>query len=74
MDGWVTRPDGGFVFWIPEDCRNGLTCPAILTLPSSGPSRVVRLNPTDFRYGTFWTEIYEAGEGEDLTSFIPLQS
>ncbi|KAG9019767.1 hypothetical protein FS842_007768, partial [Serendipita sp. 407] len=43
-NGWVHHPDGGLLFWVPEDCRNGLTCPAILTIPTAGDHRVVRLN------------------------------
>ncbi|KAG8776851.1 hypothetical protein FRC15_011673 [Serendipita sp. 397] len=56
-DGWVRHPDGGLLFWVPEDCRNGLSCPAILTIPTTGHDRVVRLNLETFRYGSSWTDI-----------------
>jgi hypothetical protein len=45
------------LFWVPEDCRNGLTCPAILTIPTNGRHRVVRLDFTHFQYGTSWHKV-----------------
>ncbi|KAG9020670.1 hypothetical protein FS842_007135 [Serendipita sp. 407] len=56
-NGWVHHPDGGLLFWVPEDCRNGLTCPAILTIPITGRHRVIRLNLGEFSYGESWTDI-----------------
>jgi hypothetical protein len=34
-DGWVRNADG-LLFWVPEDCREGLICPAIITIPTTG--------------------------------------
>ncbi|KAG8773895.1 hypothetical protein FRC16_005264, partial [Serendipita sp. 398] len=59
--GWVRHADGGLLFWVPEDCRNGLTCPASLTIPTTGHHRVVRLDLSQFSYGPSWTEIKIAG-------------
>ncbi|KAG8842130.1 hypothetical protein FRC20_004617 [Serendipita sp. 405] len=56
-DGWVRHPDGGLLFWVPEDCRNGLSCPAVLTIPTTGHNRVVRLNLEAFSHGSSWTDI-----------------
>jgi hypothetical protein len=56
-DGWIIGA-GGLLFWIPEDCRNGLTCPAIMTIPDTGRQRRVRLDFTHFCYGSMWTDIY----------------
>ncbi|KAG8867352.1 hypothetical protein FRC20_006004 [Serendipita sp. 405] len=55
--GWVRHPNGGLLFWVPDDYRNGLTCPAILTIPIAGRHRVVRLSPGEFSCGPSWTEI-----------------
>src|SRR5271168_4537292 len=55
-DGWVHGVEGP-LFWVPEDCRNGLTCPAIITIPNTGRSRRVRLDFGRFQYGTSWTNI-----------------
>jgi hypothetical protein len=56
-DGYV-RSTEGLLFWVPEDCRNGLTCPAIMTIPNTGRERVVRVDLTNFQYGTSWTNVY----------------
>jgi hypothetical protein len=55
-NGWVRGPEG-LLFWVPEDCRNGLTCPAIRTVPNRGGHRRVRIDFTRFHYGTTWTKI-----------------
>ena len=55
--GWIHHPDGGLLFWVPEDCRNGLASPAILTIPTTGHHRVVRLDFTNFQYGTSWRKV-----------------
>ncbi|PVF92501.1 WD40 repeat-like protein [Serendipita vermifera] len=55
--GWVYHPDGGLLFWIPEDCRHGLICPATLTIPTMGRHRVVRLDAGEFHFGTSWISI-----------------
>ncbi|KAG8769671.1 hypothetical protein FRC20_006954, partial [Serendipita sp. 405] len=56
-NGWVRHPDGGLLFWVPDDCRNGLSCQAILTIPTTGHNRVVRLNLEGFSHGSSWTDI-----------------
>ena len=43
-NGWVHRPQGGLLYWVPEDYRNGLTSSAVLTIPTHGPHRPVRLD------------------------------
>ena len=55
-DGWVHGVEGP-LFWVPEDYRNGLTCPAIMTNPNTGRNRCVRLDFSRFQYGTSWTNI-----------------
>lgn len=55
-NGWVHCADG-LLFWVPEDCRLGLPCRALLTIPNTGRDRAVRLDLTRFRYGTLWTGI-----------------
>ncbi|KIM24624.1 hypothetical protein M408DRAFT_75670, partial [Serendipita vermifera MAFF 305830] len=55
-NGWV-RSSEGLLFWIPEDCRSGLTCPATLIIPSTGRYRRVRLNFASFQYGPEWTNV-----------------
>ena len=55
--GWVSGVDG-LLFWVPQDCRNGLTSPAIMTIPTTGPMRCVRIDFTHFQYGTSWTKVY----------------
>src|SRR5690349_15178754 len=45
--GWVCDKEG-LLFWVPEDCRNGLTSPAVATIPSTGRHRLVRLDFTHF--------------------------
>jgi len=55
-NGWVHGPDG-LLFWVPEDCRDGLTCPAITIIPTTGRHRRVRIDFTRFQYGTSWTNI-----------------
>ncbi|KAG8797552.1 hypothetical protein FRC16_008746, partial [Serendipita sp. 398] len=55
--GWVRLSDGGLLFWVPGNCRNGLTCPALLIIPTSGPNRRVRLSLKGFSYGPSWTNI-----------------
>ena len=57
-DGWVVGPEG-LLFWVPEDCRYGLTHLPIMTIADKRRDRIVRIDFTDFRYGTSWTDIYE---------------
>ena len=52
--GWVFGADG-ILFWVPEDCHHGLTCSAIMTIPTTGPWRCVQIDFTLFRCGTSWT-------------------
>ncbi|PVF92876.1 hypothetical protein CPB86DRAFT_819279 [Serendipita vermifera] len=62
QDGWVRTRDGGLLFWVPEDYRNGLTSPATMTIPGTGDHRVVRLDLSEFRFGAAWTEIMRGSE------------
>ena len=55
--GWIHHPDGGLLFWVPEDCHNIVICPAILTIPTNSPQRAVELDFTDFQYGTSWHKV-----------------
>ncbi|KAG9048716.1 hypothetical protein FS842_000316 [Serendipita sp. 407] len=55
--GWVRHPNGGLLVWIPEQCRNGLTCAAILTIPTDGFDRAVRLDLGDACLGASWEQI-----------------
>jgi hypothetical protein len=59
-NGYVRNAEG-VLFWVPEDCRNGITCPAIMTMPNNGRQRPVRVDLSDFQYGPSWTNIYEGG-------------
>jgi hypothetical protein len=61
-DGWIRDADG-LLTWIPEDCRNGFTSRAIMTIPNEGRHRCVRLDFTRFQYGTKWTNV--------LGEFVP---
>lgn len=58
-DGWV-RCDEGILFWVPEDCRHGLTSRAIKIVPSEAWRRRVRLDLNGFKYGKSWTDIYRS--------------
>jgi hypothetical protein len=57
-NGYV-RSTEGLLFWVPEDCRRGITCPAIMTIPNTGRQRSVRVDLSHFQYGTSWANIYE---------------
>ncbi|KIM24838.1 hypothetical protein M408DRAFT_331512 [Serendipita vermifera MAFF 305830] len=56
-NGWVRCVDG-ILFWVPEDCRNGLTSSALVIIPNAGHHRRVRLDFSDFRYGHSWTDVH----------------
>jgi hypothetical protein len=58
-NGYV-RSAEGLLFWVPEDCRTGITSPAIMTMPNTGRDRRVRVDLSNFQYGASWTNIYEA--------------
>ncbi|KIM25617.1 hypothetical protein M408DRAFT_26159 [Serendipita vermifera MAFF 305830] len=58
-DGWVRR-EGGNLLWIPEDCREGVTSPAIRIISTQDRQRCVRLDLSNFKYGTSWTDVYES--------------
>ncbi|KAG8818106.1 hypothetical protein FRC18_000259 [Serendipita sp. 400] len=58
-NGWVKHPNGGLLFWVPEDCCNGLTCPAVLTFPTEGLCRTVRVDLSDFSFGLSWEQIFK---------------
>ncbi|KAG8809435.1 hypothetical protein FRC18_004552 [Serendipita sp. 400] len=61
QNGWVNQANGDLLFWVPEDCRNGLTCPAILTIPTGGFGDVVRLDLNDACFGGSWEQIKANG-------------
>ncbi|KAG8788918.1 hypothetical protein FRC16_001289 [Serendipita sp. 398] len=56
-DGWVHHPDGGLWFWVPEDCRDGLVCPTMLTIPTNGRYRGMKIDLNEFSFGLSWTDI-----------------
>jgi hypothetical protein len=56
--GWVVGPEG-LLFWVPEDCRYGLTHMPMMTIRNIGRERAVRIDFRDFRYGNLWAEIYK---------------
>ncbi|KIM20013.1 hypothetical protein M408DRAFT_334177 [Serendipita vermifera MAFF 305830] len=58
-DGWVRRDEENLL-WIPEDCREGVTSPAIMALSTGHRERCVRLDLSNFRYGTSWTDVYKS--------------
>jgi hypothetical protein len=64
-DGWVRGVDG-LLFWVPEDCRDGLTCPAIVIIPDMGPHRRVRIDFSQFQCGTSWTNVRRRTHGSEL--------
>lgn len=57
-NGWV-RIGNKLVFWVPENHRNGLTTDTVMTIPTTSPSRIVRIDFCRFRYGTLWTAVYD---------------
>lgn len=56
QDGWIYRK-GERLLWVPEDCRNGLKSPTLLTIPEFGHFRRVRLDISEMCYGSSWTDI-----------------
>ncbi|KAG8830200.1 hypothetical protein FRC18_008546 [Serendipita sp. 400] len=56
-NGWIHHPKGGLWLWVPEFCRKGLVCPAILTIPTNGSDRAIHVDLSSFHFGPFWTEI-----------------
>jgi hypothetical protein len=64
-NGWVHSSEG-LLFWVPEDCRDGLTCPAIITIPTAARHRPVRIDFTRFQYGISWTNIRGSNAGGQL--------
>ncbi|PVF92507.1 WD40 repeat-like protein [Serendipita vermifera] len=61
-NGWIHDSDGGLLLWVPEDCRSGLACPAILTIPTTGRSRVVRVDLSEACLGESWMGIKKADD------------
>lgn len=57
-NGWV-RCRKGLLFWVPDDCRHGLICPAVITIPTDGRHRRVRLEFANFKYGDSWSQVYK---------------
>jgi hypothetical protein len=56
--GWVVGPEG-LLFWVPEDCRYGLTHMPMMTIRNMRRESAVRIDFRGFRYGSSWAEIYE---------------
>ncbi len=61
--GWIRGSDGGLLYWVPLDCRNGLHSPAPITIPVRLDQRPVSLDFEDFAYGTDWTQIFYSAQG-----------
>ena len=61
-DGWVRDSEGGFLYWVPQDCRVGLHSPALLTIPFTSHVRSVSLDFEDFVFGTSWAQIFKGAE------------
>ncbi|PVF92871.1 WD40 repeat-like protein [Serendipita vermifera] len=57
LNGWVRTENGGLLFWLPQDCRNGFASPAVMTFPNTGRHRIVRLDLSNFCFGTSWRDI-----------------
>ena len=57
LDGWVRDSEDGLLYWVPQDCREGLNSPARLTIPLTSRNRSVSLDFDDFAYGTSWIQI-----------------
>jgi len=59
-NGWVRDPEGGLLYWVPQDCRAGLHSLARLTIPPASSTRSVSLDFDDFVFGTSWTQIFRS--------------
>jgi hypothetical protein len=59
-DGWVRDSEGGLLYWVPQDCRNGLHLSPHLTIPVTSPTRSVFLEFDEFAFGTSWTQIFKS--------------
>ncbi len=60
QEGWVRDSEGGFLYWVPPDCRTGLHMPARLTIPLASRYRSVALDFDNFTFGTTWTQIFKS--------------
>ena len=58
-DGWVKNSEGGLLYWVPHDCRDGLHSPAVLTIPLTSRYQSVSLDFDDFAFGTSWSQIFK---------------
>ncbi|CCA77013.1 hypothetical protein PIIN_10998 [Serendipita indica DSM 11827] len=56
LDGWV-HSSSKRLFWVPPDNRRGLKYPYRLTIPTSAPFRVTKLDFTNFQSGSSWTKV-----------------
>jgi hypothetical protein len=68
-NGWVVGPEG-LLFWVPQDFRYGLTHLPMMTIANARRDRVVRIDFTNFRYGTSWTDIYERRAVEEKADIV----
>jgi len=56
-DGWV-QSSGRYLFWVPPDNRHGIKNPRLfLTIPTSSHLRATKLDFTNFKCGTSWTQV-----------------
>lgn len=60
-NGWVCI-ENKLIFWVPGNYRNGLITDTVVTIPTTGPSRIVRIDFSHFRCGNSWTEVYEQSQ------------
>ena len=58
-DGWVRDEEGGLLYWVPQDCREGLHSAAVMTIPLTSRVRSVSLDFDDFAFGTSWTQFFK---------------
>ena len=61
-DGWVKDSDGGLLYWVPPDCREGLHSPALLRISMTSHSPSVSLHFDDFAFGTSWAQIFRGAQ------------
>ena len=57
-EGWVRDSEGGLLYWVPFDCRQGLRSSSLLTIPQTSCIRSVSLDFTHFVFGTSWTNVF----------------
>ena len=58
--GWVKDSEGGLLYWVPHDCRDGLHSPAVLTIPLTSRHRSVSPDFEGFAFGTSWSQNFKS--------------